>query len=155
MRAGLTFFDTALVYHYLISYIEVDSFISEAYGNGESERIIGRLIKEETSEENKARLYITTKCTSIAIINAPEPLNPCNPVLPFPTRNGFFFFNPPVVEHLKASLERLGLDSVPLYQLHSSISLNSHEKIAIGLAQCIKLGLAKAIGVSNFSKDEL
>lgn len=82
-------------------------------------------------------------------------LNPCNPVLPFPTRNGFFFFNPPVVEHLKASLERLGLDSVPLYQLHSSISLNSHEKIAIGLAQCIKLGLAKAIGVSNFSKDEL
>lgn len=73
MRAGLTFFDTALVYHYLISHIEVDSFISEAYGNGESERIIGRLIKEETSEENKARLYITTKCTSIAIINAPEP----------------------------------------------------------------------------------
>ncbi|KIR67201.1 auxin-induced protein [Cryptococcus bacillisporus CA1873] len=120
MRAGLTFFDTA-----------------EAYGNGESERIIGRLIQEETSEEDKARLYIATK------------------FLPFPSRNGFFFFNPPVVEHLKASLERLGLDSVPLYQLHSSISLNSHEKIASGLAQCVKLGLAKAIGVSNFSKDEL
>lgn len=53
--------------------MEVDSSLSEAYGNGESERIIGRLIKEETSEENKARLHIATKCTSITNINASDP----------------------------------------------------------------------------------
>lgn len=53
--------------------MEVDSSLSEAYGNGESERIIGRLIQEETSEEDKARLYIATKCTSIAIIDSSDP----------------------------------------------------------------------------------
>ncbi|WVQ99401.1 hypothetical protein IAU59_006534 [Kwoniella sp. CBS 9459] len=119
LKEGLTFYDTA-----------------EVYGNGESERIIGRLIKE-TSTEDQARLYIATK------------------FLPFPRPGNWFLFKPPVVEHLKASLERLGLESVPLYQLHSSNSLNSHESIAAGLAECVKLGLAKSIGVSNFSKAEL
>lgn len=52
--------------------MEVDSSLSEAYGNGESERIIGRLIQEQTSEEDKARLYIATKCTSIVIIDASD-----------------------------------------------------------------------------------
>ncbi|WWD17321.1 hypothetical protein CI109_101761 [Kwoniella shandongensis] len=119
VKAGLTFYDTA-----------------EVYGNGESERIIGRLIKG-TSAEDKEKLYIATK------------------FLPFPLPGSLFLFNPPVVQRLRASLARLGLDSVPLYQVHSSNSIVSHEKIAAGLAECVKLGLAKAVGVSNFSKEEL
>lgn len=43
-KQGLTFYDTA-----------------EVYGEGESERIIGRLIKE-TDEETKKKLFIATKC---------------------------------------------------------------------------------------------
>ncbi|WVQ82343.1 hypothetical protein IAT38_004471 [Cryptococcus sp. DSM 104549] len=122
LKEGMTFFDTA-----------------EIYGSGESERIIGRFIKE-SSEEDKAKLFITTKFL-------PLPLPGSGLFLPF--------FAPPIVKHLKASLERLGLDSVPLYQLHSSIAIHSHEALAAGLAECVKLGLAKAVGVSNFSKDEL
>ncbi|KAK8864381.1 hypothetical protein IAR55_001629 [Kwoniella newhampshirensis] len=119
LAAGLTFYDTA-----------------EVYGMGESERIIGNLIKESSSEE-KEKLYIATK------------------FIPFPLPNSLWLFNPPIVDHLRASLERLGLESIPLYQIHSSISLASHGKLAAGLAQCVKLGLTKAVGVSNFSKDEL
>ncbi|WVQ72397.1 hypothetical protein IAR50_001949 [Cryptococcus sp. DSM 104548] len=121
LKAGLVFFDTA-----------------EIYGAGESERIIGNLIREDTSEEDKSTIYVATK-----FLPVPHP------------KTGLFFLKPPVVERLKASLKRLGLDSVPLYQLHSSISLHSHETLAAGLAECVKLGLAKAVGVSNFSKNEL
>jgi aryl-alcohol dehydrogenase-like predicted oxidoreductase len=36
---------------------------SEIYGEGESERIIGRLIKQ-TDEETKKKLFLATKCKS-------------------------------------------------------------------------------------------
>ncbi|KAK4688791.1 hypothetical protein P7C73_g1322, partial [Tremellales sp. Uapishka_1] len=118
-KAGLTFYDTA-----------------EVYGEGESERIIGRLIKE-TDDETKRNLYIATK------------------FLPIPRPANWFLFRPNVVERLKLSLERMGLDSVPLYQLHSASGLHSFETLGRQLAECYKLGLAKAIGVSNFSVKEL
>ncbi|WRT66349.1 uncharacterized protein IL334_003304 [Kwoniella shivajii] len=119
VKSGLTFYDTA-----------------EVYGGGESERIIGNLIREST-EEDKAKLYIATK------------------FLPFPQPGSFYLFNPPLVQRLQASLKRLGLSSIPLYQIHSSSGLGSFESLASGLAECIKLGLCKNVGVSNFSKDEL
>ncbi|OCF74668.1 auxin-induced protein [Kwoniella mangroviensis CBS 8886] len=119
VKAGLTFYDTA-----------------EAYGNGESEKIIGQLI-QESSEEEKQKLFIATK------------------FLPFPLPHSLYLFNPPVVERLQASLKRMGLSSVELYQIHSSSGLGSFESLASGLAQCVKMGLCKAVGVSNFSKDEL
>lgn len=90
--------------------MKVDSSVSEAYGNGESERIIGRLIKEGTSEENKARLYITTKCTSIAIINAPEPLAntfcTCSP--PFPHQKWLFPLQSPSRRASKGVFREIG-----------------------------------------------
>ncbi|KAK4686227.1 hypothetical protein P7C73_g3905, partial [Tremellales sp. Uapishka_1] len=116
---GLTFYDTA-----------------EVYGEGESEKIIGQLIKE-TPEDIRKKLYITTK------------------FLPFPRPANFFVFRPNIVERLKLSLKRLGLESVPLYQLHSASGPHSFEVLGKQLAECYKLGLAEAIGVSNFSQKEL
>lgn len=40
---------------------ESELISSEVYGEGESERIIGLLIKE-TDEETKKKLFIATKC---------------------------------------------------------------------------------------------
>lgn len=52
--------------------MKVDLFVSEVYGNGEFERIIGCFIKEGMFEENKVRFYIMIKCMFIVIINVLE-----------------------------------------------------------------------------------
>lgn len=56
---------------------------------------------------------------------------------------------------MKNSLKRLGVESVELYQVHGYIHLTSIEHVAKGLAQCVKLGLAKTVGVSNYSKEHM
>jgi diketogulonate reductase-like aldo/keto reductase len=66
----------------------------------------------------------------------------------------FFLFTPPLVNNLRKSLERLGTNSVDLYQVHSA-GLYSFKSYADGLAECHKLGLAKAVGVSNLSTAEM
>jgi aryl-alcohol dehydrogenase-like predicted oxidoreductase len=52
------------------------------------------------------------------------------------------------------SLERLGADSIDLYQIHGPISLRSHEVMAEALAAAHAEGLVKAVGVSNYSVKE-
>ncbi|KAJ9109260.1 hypothetical protein QFC21_000589 [Naganishia friedmannii] len=118
---GLSFFDTA-----------------EIYGYGESERIIGKLLKD-SSEGYRKKVVIATK------------------YLPFPHPGNWFFFRPAIVNALKKSLERLGVDQVELYQIHGATSLPFHTYEAQGqqLAECQKSGMAKQVGVSNFNKDEL
>ncbi len=71
------------------------------------------------------------------------------------TKSGLLAPLPLSVESCKASLKRLGVDSVALYQIHGSIGYFSFASQAKGLAEVVKLGLAKEVGVSNFSKDEL
>ncbi|KAJ9116566.1 hypothetical protein QFC20_000498 [Naganishia adeliensis] len=113
---GLSFYDTA-----------------EIYGYGESERIIGKLLKD-SSEEYRKKVVIATK------------------YLPFPHPGNWFFFRPAIVTACRKSLERLGVD-----QIHGATSLPFHSWEAQGaqLAECVKLGLAKQVGVSNFNKEEL
>ena len=56
---------------------------------------------------------------------------------------------------LRASLQRLGMSSVHLYQIHGPISLRSHAAMADALAEAYKAGLVKAVGVSNYSEREM
>jgi aryl-alcohol dehydrogenase-like predicted oxidoreductase len=55
---------------------------------------------------------------------------------------------------LRASLGRLGVDCVELYQIHGPISLRSHAALADALAAAHQAGLVKAVGVSNYSVKE-
>ena len=55
---------------------------------------------------------------------------------------------------LRASLERLGLPAVDLYQIHGPISFRSHAAMAEALATAHQAGLVKAVGVSNYSGKE-
>ena len=55
---------------------------------------------------------------------------------------------------MRASLERLGLDAVDLYQIHGPISLRSHAALADALAAAHEEGLIRAVGVSNYSVKE-
>lgn len=77
----------------------------QIYGNGESERIIRACI-DTLSIEDRQRIVLATKWFPL-----PSPRNP-------------FLFKPGLVSGLKKSLERLGVESVDLYQVrHSPSSL--------------------------------
>jgi aryl-alcohol dehydrogenase-like predicted oxidoreductase len=114
VAAGITFFDTA-----------------EAYGNGESERIIGRLIEEDG--DNRSRIVIATK------------------FFPSPWK---LAVSSALMASLRASLERLKMPWVHLYQIHGPISLRSHAAMAEALTAAHRAGLVKAVGVSNYSEKE-
>lgn len=112
---GVTLFDTA-----------------EVYGDGESERIIGRLIAADPSR--RASLVLATK------------------FMPLPQK---FSVASELRASLEASLERLGVDHVDLYQLHGPISLRSAAVLADALAAVVRDGLVRAVGVSNYSVREM
>ena len=101
------------------------------YTDGESERIIGNLLRSHPG--HRERLVIATK------------------YMPFPWRM-------PLAARLRgsleASLERLGLPAVDLYQVHGPISLRSHSAMADALAAVLRDGLTRAVGVSNYSARE-
>ncbi|KAK6068614.1 putative aldo/keto reductase [Seiridium cupressi] len=110
---------------------------AEVYGNGESERII-RQLRDGSPEEFKQKLIIASK------------------YLPIPLPPTKLFMPSGVVNSCRNSLERMGLESMDLYQIHGPIHfLNSIDSVAGGLAKCVELGLARAVGVSNYSKDEM
>lgn len=115
VRAGVTLLDTA-----------------EMYGAGESERIIGRLLREDSA--SRERVVVATK------------------FMPYPWR---IPFAAQLRRGLAGSLERLGLPCVHLYQMHGPISLRSPRAIAAALAVPFEQGLIKAVGVSNYSAAEV
>src|SRR5512139_881035 len=115
LAAGITLFDTA-----------------ESYGNGESERIIGRLLEED--REHRDHVVIATK------------------FIPFPWK---LSLESALLGALRGSLKRLRRPWVHLYQIHGPISLRSHAAMADALAAAHAAGLIKAVGVSNYSEHEM
>src|SRR5690606_29904173 len=59
-----------------------------------------------------------------------------------------------LLSSLRASLDRLGRDSVDLYQIHGPVSLRGHGALADALADAHAAGLVRAVGVSNYSVRE-
>jgi aryl-alcohol dehydrogenase-like predicted oxidoreductase len=91
---------------------------AEMYGRGESERIIGRLLAQYHDAE-LPKPQIATK-----FFPAPWKLN----------------VKVALIDALRASLDRLGLPNVDLYQLHGPISLRSHATLADALASAHQQG---------------
>lgn len=111
LAAGVAFFDTA-----------------EIYGQGRSERFLGRFIGG-----NGQRPIVATK------------------FMPLPWRLG----KAALRSALRGSLARLGLTQVDLYQVHWPTPPVPVEIWADALADVIDAGLARAVGVSNFSADQM
>ncbi len=101
---------------------------AETYGNGLSERLFGKFIRE-----TEQPILIATK------------------YFPFPWR----FFCSSIPRALKSSLERLGVESVDLYQIHWPTPLMSVDRMMDGMAECVKSGLTRTVGVSNFNQTQM
>ena len=101
---------------------------AEVYGSGRSERLVGEFIRSLDE-----RALVATK------------------FFPWPWR----LSQRSVRSALKASLARLGLESVDLYQIHWPASPLSLETMAEALVDCVDAGLTRAVGVSNFNETQM
>lgn len=101
---------------------------AEIYGNGRSERLLGQFVKN-----TERPVFVATK------------------FFPMPWR----WTSATVVGALRASLERLGMNQVDLYQIHWPSPIVPIETYAEGLASAHQLGLTRAVGVSNYDKTQM
>ena len=101
---------------------------AEVYGNGRSEQLLGQFLKETDQP-----VLVATK------------------FFPLPWR----FRKNALPRALKGSLTRLGVESVDLYQIHWPTPLMSIDTMMDGLAECVKSGLTRTAGISNFSQTQM
>jgi aryl-alcohol dehydrogenase-like predicted oxidoreductase len=101
---------------------------AEIYGNGRSERLLGQFIK-----------------------NSDQPVLVATKFFPLPWR----WTSGSVTRALSASLERLGIEQVDLYQTHWPSPIVPIETYMEGMASAYRLGLTRAVGVSNYNKHQM
>ncbi len=100
---------------------------AEIYGSGRSETLLGRFIRESNQ-----RVIVATK------------------FFPFPWR----LRQSSLLDALRRSLERLGLQQVDLYQIHFPFPPMPVEHWVNGLADAVEAGLTRAVGVSNYDVEQ-
>ncbi|MDX2272058.1 MAG: aldo/keto reductase [Cyanobacteriota bacterium] len=99
---------------------------AEVYGLGRSEQLLGQFASGQS-------LVMASK------------------FMPYPWR----FAPQSLRDALRHSLQRLGLDCLDLYQIHWPIPLLAIEVWVEALADVVEAGLARAVGVSNYSADQM
>jgi aryl-alcohol dehydrogenase-like predicted oxidoreductase len=102
---------------------------AEIYGFGKSEELLGKFIKETNATTQVASKY-----------------------MPLPWR----FRSEDLADAVTASLKRLRMPSMALYQVHWPFpSLLSQEGLMNALADEVEQGRIKAIGVSNYNAEQM
>jgi aryl-alcohol dehydrogenase-like predicted oxidoreductase len=100
---------------------------AEVYGRGRSERLLGQFVRDAGDH-----VVVATK------------------FFPYPWR----WRRAGLLRALRASLNRLGLDRVDLYQIHWPYPPVPIETWMAGLADAVEAGLVRAVGVSNYSPEQ-
>ena len=101
---------------------------AEIYGNGLSERLLGGFLQETDQP-----VLIATK------------------FFPWPWR----FTRGAIPKALKGSLARLKVESIDLYQIHWPNPVMGTDRVMQGLAECVKSGMTRTVGVSNFGQSRM
>ena len=132
--ADLDFFDTA-----------------EVYGWGKSERILGHLA-------NPARDIVPSGTLGAVPSGMPPPGSEArrsaiiaSKFFPYPWR----LSRGSLLRALRASLRRLGLERIDLYQVHWPFPPMPVETWMAGMADAVELGLTRAVGVANYSVQQM
>ena len=106
-----------------------------AYGFGRSERVVGQALADIDE-----RPYVFTKAS----------------LLDDGTRHiRHVLKRDSILREAEASLQRLGVDAIDLYQIHWPIPDQDIEEGWAAMAELKERGLVRHIGVSNFSADQL
>jgi aryl-alcohol dehydrogenase-like predicted oxidoreductase len=103
---------------------------AEMYGNGASERIIGEILREGGFEGTPV---IATKFA------------------PLPYR----FSAKSLLKAVDKSLERLGIETIDLYQIHFPSAILKINSLMDALAETVKAGKVRRVGVSNYGADRM
>lgn len=103
---------------------------AEIYGFGASERLIGEFRRDNPLGKS---IHLATK------------------FFPLPWR----FTTRQLLSALRGSLKRLGVEQVDLYQIHLQTPLVSVEARMDALAEAVRQGLTRAVGVSNYNAAEV
>ncbi len=101
---------------------------AEIYGNGESERILGECVRGDG-----------------------RPVVIASKFAPLPTR----LSARALLDALDHSLERLGMQSIDLYQVHWPYSLLKINDVMDAMAEAVHAGKIRAVGVSNYGVDAM
>lgn len=101
---------------------------AEVYGLGQSERLLGRYARQ-----------------------AGWPVAVASKFFPFPWR----LSKAQLRRALRNSLQRLGMDSIALYQLHWPFPPVPIDAWMDALADAVEAGLVKAVGVSNYNVEQM
>jgi aryl-alcohol dehydrogenase-like predicted oxidoreductase len=101
---------------------------AEIYGRGKSESILGALVGRD-----------------------PGPVVVATKFAPLPTR----WTSRQVAQALDASLKRLGMPRVDLYQIHWPYTLMRIDMLMNALADQVEAGKVRAVGVSNYSARQM
>ncbi|KAJ5185143.1 hypothetical protein N7491_006986 [Penicillium cf. griseofulvum] len=113
---GLTFVDT-----------------EQSYGDGESERVCGILVRDMPRDSFVIQTkWLSTPDLTNTLMQAGRPKS-----------------------KLKDSLVRLQLDYVDIYLIHGPIHPSKISAVATGIADCVQSGMARAVGVANTDTKEM
>jgi glucose-6-phosphate 1-epimerase len=106
---------------------------AQSYGDGESERICGTLFKDMPRDSFVIQTkWLSTPDMTNTLMQAGGPKS-----------------------KLKDSLARLQLDYVDIYLVHGPIHPSKISTVATGMADCVKSGMARAVGVANYDTKEM
>jgi aryl-alcohol dehydrogenase-like predicted oxidoreductase len=103
---------------------------AEMYGKGASERIIGEMLREGGFERTPV---IATKFA------------------PLPYR----LSAKSLLDAVDKSLERLGIETIDLYQIHFPSPIIKINSLMDALAETVKAGKVRRVGVSNYGADQM
>ena len=101
---------------------------AEVYGQGKSELLLGRFAKEIGAEVKLASKF-----------------------MPFPWR----LSKKSLLRALRKSMKRLGVNHIDLYQTHMPVPPITLETWMDAMGEAYQSGLIKAVGVSNYNREQL
>jgi len=105
------------------------------YGCGQSEITLGRALQEVSQKP-----IIATKC-GLVWSERREKVNCLDAKS--------------IVSECEASLKRLGIDTIDLYQMHWPVPDSQIEEAYEAMVRCVEAGKVRYLGVSNFSVDQI
>ncbi|HUD90493.1 aldo/keto reductase [Sphingobium sp.] len=103
-------------------------------GFGSAEALFGRILAD--APELRARMVVATK-------------GGIRPGIPYNSGADY------LADAIDASLTRMGIEQVDLYQIHRRDFLTHPQEVAASLTKMVEAGKVRAIGVSNYSIHEL